>query len=279
MSYKTILVNADLSRRAEQIVACAALIANEEHAHLVGLASSGINPLVYQCNAAAPGAPLLPEDLTGLIANAEQALAQFELVAARHDVSSRECRISDDGLPDSLLLHARYSDLLVIGQADPGQQPPLASTPNVAELVQHCPCPMLVIPALGQFNTIGQRVLIGWDGGMAARHAIHAALPLLRRATLVTLTVLNPDHQYNAHGAPPGADMAQFLSRHGVAVEVMVRDSDLETGEYLLSLAAERAADLLVMGCYGHTRFRELIMDGTSRTVLHSMTLPVLMTK
>ena len=279
MSYKTILVNAEHSRRAEHIVACAARIANDEQAHLVGLASTGINPLVYQCNAAAPGVPLLPEDLSGFIAAAERALTEFELAAARHGVDSYERRITDDGLPDSLLLHARYSDLVVIGQPDPGQQPPLASAPYPQELVLHCPRPVLMIPWAGQFEHIGQRVLIGWDGGMAAARAIHAALPLLRRAQLVTLAVINPDHKWGAHGQQPGADMAQYLARHKVAVEVLTRDGEPDAGDCLLSLASDQGTDLLVMGCYGHSRFRELVLGGATRTVLHSATLPVLMTQ
>ena len=279
MSYKTILVNAELSPRAEHIVACAARIAEAEQAHLVGLSSTGINPLVYQCNAAAPGVPLLPDDLSGFIAGAGRALEQFETVAVRHGAPSCERRITDDGLPDSLVLGARYCDLVVVGQPDPRQHPPLSSAPFPHELVLNSPVPVLVIPWAGQFDTIGSRVLVGWDGSLAATRAIHAALPLLRRARLVTLAIVDPEHNFGAHGAQPGADMAQYLARQGVTVDVATRQAAGADGEDLLSLAADHGADLLVMGCYGHSRFRELVMGGATRTVLHSMTLPVLMSQ
>lgn len=113
---------------------------------------------------------------------------------------------------------------------------------------------------------------------MAASRAIAAALPLLGRAALVTLAVFNPRASYGAHGEPPGADLAGYLARHGVKLDVVVREAD-DAGEALLSLAAERAADLLVMGCYGHARWRELLLGGVTRLILHRMTLPVLMTR
>jgi nucleotide-binding universal stress UspA family protein len=71
--------------------------------------------------------------------------------------------------------------------------------------------------------------------------------------------------------------MALYLSRQGVSVEVMVRETTIETGDALLSLCADEGADLLVMGAYGHTRFRELLLGGATRQILDSMTVPVLM--
>jgi nucleotide-binding universal stress UspA family protein len=182
-------------------------------------------------------------------------------------------------LPDSLVLGARYCDLVVVGQPDPRQHPPLSSAPFPHELVLNSPVPVLVIPWAGQFDTIGSRVLVGWDGSLAATRAIHAALPLLRRARLVTLAIVDPEHNFGAHGPQPGADMAQYLARQGVTVEVATRQAAGADGEDLLSLAADHGADLLVMGCYGHSRFRELVMGGATLTVLHRMTLPVLMSQ
>jgi nucleotide-binding universal stress UspA family protein len=126
---------------------------------------------------------------------------------------------------------------------------------------------------------VPERPLLAWDGGMAASRAIEAALPLLRQARLATLAVFNADTVYAAHGQEPGADLARFLTRHGVNVEVVVRETGSDVGDALLALGAEIGADLLVMGCYGHTRFRELLLGGTSRSILTRMNLPVLMTR
>jgi len=278
MSYKTILVSAQPSPRAQQIVACASGIAVAEQAHLVGLASTGISELTYQCNAAAAGMPLLPQDMSGLTEAARAALAGFSTAAARRGVSSCEERITDDNMTDSLVLQSRYCDLVVVGQADAGQAV-MGGVVLPQQLILHSPRPVLVIPGAGEFAHIGRRPLLAWDGGMAASRAIEAALPLLRRATLTTLAVFNPTRVYAAHGPLPGADLARYLARHGVQVEVVARETTGDIGEALLALAADTEADLLVMGCYGHTRFRELLLGGATRSVLNDMTLPVLMAR
>jgi nucleotide-binding universal stress UspA family protein len=274
MSYKTILVHAGPSDRAQHIAACASRIAVAEDAHLIGLASTGINPLAYQCNAAVAGEPLLPDDLSALTNAARQALQRFTDTATGLGVTSSETRLTDDGITDSLVLQSRYCDLVVVGQAWPG----LLSDTLPQEVILHCPRPVLVIPHAGRFEQIGERPLLAWDGGMAASHAVVAALPLLKRAALVTLAVFNPDQVYAAHGELPGADLAAYLARHGVKLEVVVRET-ADVGDGLLSLAAETGADLMVMGCYGHTRFRELLLGGASRSILGRMTVPVLMTR
>jgi nucleotide-binding universal stress UspA family protein len=89
--------------------------------------------------------------------------------------------------------------------------------------------------------------------------------------------VFDPDHPASAHGDLPGADLAQFLVRHGVKVDVQLQPGTVDAGHALLSAAAGLKADLLVMGGYGHSRFREMMLGGVTRTVLRSMALPVLM--
>ncbi|RZT11040.1 Universal stress protein family protein [Duganella sp. CF402] len=278
MSYKTLLVNAAPSGRSQQVIAYASRLAAAQQAHLVGLASTGLSELVYQYNAAVPGMMLLPEDVSALTGNAQQALDRFQAVAGGLGVSSIEPRLTDDNLLESLVLQSRYSDLVVVGQGEFGVNYPFSAF-SPQQLVLHCPRPVVIVPAEGEFRHVAERPLLAWDGGMAACRAIEAALPLLRAAKLVTLAVFNPDEVYGAHGPQPGADMAHFLARHGVRVEVVVREAGDEVGEGLLALAREREADLLVMGCYGHTRFRELLLGGASRSVLRKMHLPVLMAR
>ncbi|WP_413465224.1 universal stress protein [Janthinobacterium rivuli] len=87
------------------------------------------------------------------------------------------------------------------------------------------------------------------------------------------------EREYGVHGAQPGADIALYLARHGIQVEVLRQTTppDLPVGEALLSLAANLQADLFVMGAYGHARWNEILLGGVTRTLLRSMTLPVLM--
>jgi nucleotide-binding universal stress UspA family protein len=104
------------------------------------------------------------------------------------------------------------------------------------------------------------------------------ALPLLLRANAVDVVVMKAtDKADDVHGEQAGADLALFLARHQIKVDVVERQIKGDRGEALLSIAADLAADLIVMGGYGHTRFRELVLGGVTRTLLHSMTIPVLM--
>lgn len=115
------------------------------------------------------------------------------------------------------------------------------------------------------------------------RHRERASEALCRfrehasREGLVSVVVVNPDTSGD-HGAVPGADIALYLARHGVMVEVEERYTrDVEPGTWLVSRARDLGADLLVMGGYGHSQFREILFGGVTRSVMGQMTLPVLM--
>ena len=103
-------------------------------------------------------------------------------------------------------------------------------------------------------------------------------MPLLTSAELVTVLTSDPREGPDGHGEIPGADIALHLARHGVKTEIeRTISAGLPVGEALLSRAADLAADLIVMGAYGHSRVRELLLGGATRSVLRSMTVPVLM--
>jgi nucleotide-binding universal stress UspA family protein len=103
-------------------------------------------------------------------------------------------------------------------------------------------------------------------------------MPLLSAASSVTVMTIDPQQSREEHGDVPGADIALHLARHGVAAQVESTVSGgIGVGDALLSRASDLGADLLIMGAYGHSRGRELILGGATRTVLESMTLPVLM--
>lgn len=116
--------------------------------------------------------------------------------------------------------------------------------------------------------------MVAWNASSEAARAVAAALPLLKRAARVSIAVFNPGDE---HGEQPGADVALYLARHGVVCEVVSSRVDMDPANALLSLLADQQADLLVMGGYGHARFRELILGGVTKTMLRCMTAPVLM--
>lgn len=175
----------------------------------------------------------------------------------------------------ALLQQSFTHDLLVLGQPDttdtrtgalPADLVPAAITDSGR--------PALVIPAAGAFESTDGPVLVAWKPTREAARAVAAALPWLRRAPQVHLAAQeDPDAE-----DPSLAALERWLQLQGV--RATVRRHRLvagEVGERLLSLAAEVGAALLVMGCYGHSRTREWVLGGATRTVLQTMTLPVLM--
>jgi nucleotide-binding universal stress UspA family protein len=217
--------------------------------------------------------------LDALRIRANEALHVYETIIGRTSVTSFEKQLVDDEAAGGISLHARYCDLTVVGQEDPQEPSPALMSGFPEYVAMSSGSPTLVVPNIGNFSTVGERVLIAWNASIQALHAVRGALPLLRRASSVEVVVFNAASRRDVYGDEPGADIALFLTRHGVKVNVMQEEigSEVDVGNALLSLAAGLGADLLVMGCYGHSRFREMLLGGATRVILESMTLPVLM--
>jgi nucleotide-binding universal stress UspA family protein len=195
---------------------------------------------------------------------------------ARHTAVRTECRVAEGHVVDMAVLHARYADLTVVGQGlDLGPASgELGALPE--ELALGVGRPVLVVPRYGTFATVGVRPLVAWNGSREATRAVHDALPLLARAERVTVLSIDPDGR--SEPRVPGADIALHLARHGVTVETTTgAGADISVGDVLLSCAADRGADLIVMGAYGHTRLREMVLGGATRHLLRHMTVPVLL--
>ncbi|MET3134192.1 nucleotide-binding universal stress UspA family protein [Oxalobacteraceae bacterium GrIS 1.11] len=277
MSYKTILVHADQSRHAAARIKLAADIAIAENAHLIGTALTGISRIIYQSNTVDLSRSIIASQVDKLLADANLSLERFDAVASEAGVASYEKRLLNDDPQGGITLQARYADLVVLSQTDL-EEPVSRIIPDLPEYVTlNCCRPVLILPYAGQFPQIGAHALIAWDGSMEATRAISNALPLLRRAGQVTVALFNPASQYGVHGEEMGADIGLYLARHGIKIDIMPQHTDIDIGNALLSLAADIRADLLVMGAYGHTRFREMLLGGVTKTVLQSMTIPVLM--
>ncbi len=285
MSYKTILVHVDETSRSKERIRIAAALAHSFEAHLIGIGMTGISHFIYQNARVTHTNPNLSMHLDYLRTMAENSMAQFEPAMREMNVTSFEQRLVDDDAGSGFCLHAHYSDLLVIGQNDPEHISPAVMSDFPEEVLLHSGRPTLILPYAGHFAQVGKNVLVSWDCSREATRAITYALPLLKKADLVRLAVFNPEKNAELHGEEPGADMALYLARHGVKVEVShhhtgqdpVSRNRLDVGNALLSLANDFGSDLLVMGAYGHSRFRETILGGVTRTILETMTLPVFM--
>ena len=271
MSYKTIVLHLDTTEHCAARVDLACELASRLESHLVGLAV--LSPL------SVPGtAPtevvvdLLSEQWESDRRSLEAATAAFSAQAQTRGVASVEPRFAV-GVPEyAVSLHARYADLVIVGQGK-------SSEGGIAEnVVLNAGRPVLVVPSACGRQSLGERVMVAWNARREATRALTDALPMLRRANQVDIVTVNADRMADGHGDSPGTDIALYLARHGVKANVIATSAGgADVGEWLLSRAADLGSDMIVMGAYGHSRLRELVLGGATRTVLDSMTVPVLM--
>jgi nucleotide-binding universal stress UspA family protein len=280
MSYKTVLVHVDNDKHANERIKFAAKIAISEDAHLIGAAPSGVSRYIFQSKFIYEGGAMamhVGSHLEELRKHAQDALTAFENTAKQEGVNSYEARQVDDEAGGGISLQARYSDIVVIGQTNLDDPSP-TTLPDFPEFViMNSGRPVLIIPYAGTYGTVAKRVLIAWDASTSATRAVTAAIPLMKRAENVDVVVFNPDARGDVHGEQPGADIGLYLARHGIKVNVVRQKTDIDVGNALLSIAADLSSDMLIMGGYGHSRFREILLGGVTRTVLESMTVPILM--
>ena len=281
VAFKDLLVIIDSTPGTPQRLEVAARLQARFAAHLSGLFLMPLPDYHYWATAYNVSRASLQKVLAA-DANAAQeksALAHknFEDYLAREGLAG-EWR-ETFGLPsEQVTLHARYADLVILGQHDPDQEQAYPELPHPEDIALTAGRPCLVVPNAGAFPTVGRHALIAWNASQQAVRAVNDALPLLELADRVTVLVANPDDRHATHGQEPGADIALHLARHGIKVTVETATTDgIEPAEFLLSRAADIGADLLVMGAYGHSRVREWVTGGTTRTILRSMTLPVFM--
>lgn len=276
MTYRTIVVHlgADERRRERLEIACGLAAAFDSH--LVGLFALGelLVPFALGGNAGA----VIEMESRWRDEVAGEARRDFDAAAARAGIQKTEWRRSERSLLSATRLSARYADLVVVGQPDP-ERAAEERIPGyfVEELVLSAGRPVLVVPYAGRFPRVGTRVLVAWNAGREAARALTDALPLLKRAGSVEVVAFEPQRAGAAHGAEPGADIALYLARHGVKVSAARQQAGIDIGSQILSRAADSDADLIVMGAYGHSRAREIVLGGATRSLLQAMTVPVLM--
>lgn len=276
MTYKTILVHCDASRTVDGRLAAAADVAQRFEARLVGLHAREPFEVVAFTDGAMAMGPLIEAYEAGRDEAEKTAVAAYAKATKGRNFPS-EWRVTEAFSDDALAVNARYADLLVVGQADPDD--PAGARNDLPEaMVFATGRPVLVVPHIGAQSSVGKTVMLCWNASRESARAAADALPFLQAAEKVIVLVVDPEVSANGHGQEPGADVAVWLVRHGVRVTVQ-RDvaADAQIGEVILSRAADHGVDLIVMGVYGHSRLREWVLGGASRTLLSSMTVPVLM--
>ena len=275
MSYKNILVHLDRKDILKNRVRIAANLAKAEDAHLLGVATIGI--ATQSSYFYSPQDLAFAEHMKYLRYKAGQFVEEFKEDVKSTGLEAYEGRVADGDASSGVCLLGRVSDLIVIGRTnldDTGA----SVTPDFPEFVMmNSGRPVLIIPPDYPKETVGKKAMICWNASRESIRAVADALPLLKKSELVQVVMFNVESEADMDAAAGGADIAQYLKRHGVNVEVMPPQESRDIGQSLLALAEEQGTDLLVMGGYGHTRFREFLLGGVTRTVLESSKVPVLM--
>jgi nucleotide-binding universal stress UspA family protein len=170
--------------------------------------------------------------------------------------------MDDNGRIEAAAAAARFADLIVASLDDPA----------IEELVLGVRCPVLAVPRGTPMLTFDAPVLVAWDGGHESANALRAALPFLAKASAVhILTVREKDDTF------PAVDAACYLSRHGIHAEVREQERNGSIAFTIEEAARAVDAGLIVMGLFGHSRLRELLMGGVSREMLDRSQIPLLL--
>jgi nucleotide-binding universal stress UspA family protein len=272
---RDVVVNLSGDTAQDFAAAYAVSVAQAFEAHLGGVA------FVYE--------PVIPGSLLGGIPTdlieaqreenaktAKAAVARFEAAVARAGISAQS-RIMDasvEGAADLFGRIARRFDLAVVGQARPGEG---ASEELLIEgALFESGRPVVVVPYVQERPLSLERALVCWDGSRPAARAIADALPFLRRAKSVEIVAVSGERGKGRELV--GTNMAAHLARHGLAVELKrISAGDVDVPSTIRKYAVDGGASFMVMGGYGHSRLREFILGGVTRTILASTTIPVLM--
>ena len=270
---KDILVSLPVGRVSDSAVNYAVSVAGAFEAHLTGVA------FVHELFV-----PATAYEATDFIAMhraevekaAKAAVTKFEDATRRAGVSATSQKLESAlaDFDDLFTQVTRRFDLSVVGQIEPGKETLEVVLPETALFGSGRP--VLVVPYIQKAGMKLDRTLICWDGSRAAARAIGDAMPFLVRTK--SIDVLSVMKSETARDELPGADIAHHLARHNLKVDfkrIVANDQDI--GNTILSAAADLDSDMIVMGGYGHSRLREFVLGGATRSILNTMTVPVLM--
>ncbi|HUT49209.1 MAG TPA: universal stress protein [Alphaproteobacteria bacterium] len=276
MTIKDIVVHVDDSRNYEARIGVAIELAQRFDAHLTGVYVK--SPAYLPAYVAAQVGPdVIEMQARASSEAAASASAGFEEATKKAGLSA-EMRVGEGPLDEVVSLHARYGDLCIVGQTDPDGDAPADDVDVPGHVVLYSGRPVFIVPYAGRFNDVGKRVLVAWNGSREAARAVNDAMPFLKNAAQVTVLAVNPSDTRDPLGDLPGADISLHFARHGVKVEAaQIIADDIQVGDMLLSRISDGGYDMVVMGAYGRSRIRELVMGGASRHIMHHMTVPIFM--
>jgi nucleotide-binding universal stress UspA family protein len=271
---KDIVVNLNVGAEANWAGDYAISVAAAFNAHLTG------SVFLY--------APFVPVSRAGYVppevelierdnqATIEAARERFAAASTRAGIKAEPLTLSASlvSAGDKFGQIARRFDLAVVAQAEPDSN--TIEGIIIEAALFNSGRPVIIVPYIQKAPLKLDRVIVCWDGGRAAARAIGDAIPFLQRAGRIEVVVVT--NERGKQDQIEGADIGAHLARHGLNIEVKrIPLGDVDVADMLLSHAADEGVDFIVMGGYGHSRLREFVLGGVTRSMLHTMTVPVLM--
>jgi nucleotide-binding universal stress UspA family protein len=276
MGIKDILVHVNVSKHCRSRLEIAARLAKAFDARLTGLYTSAVGDVPFFMMEEV-GAKIEPTMRGWWLQMRDKVKAEFDAFLRGTGVAADWIEV-EDNVAAMVPYHARYADLAIVGQIDPEELLPRPEYDIPEAVALESGRPVLVLPYAGTFATLGQRVLVAWNGSAQSARAVNDAFPFLRRAERVTILTINPESVRKSKTDRPGPQIAAHLSRHGIKVEARELAVDrVNVDDAILSQASDEGADLIVMGAYGHPRAREIVLGGATRALFKDMTVPILM--
>jgi nucleotide-binding universal stress UspA family protein len=277
MAYKSLLTIAASSEGLLPVVTAAAKIASQADAHLDALAL-GVDRTQIGYSYVGTGAVMIAAAMERAEEDARAAEKALNKALAAQGPDLRaavETSVTQLGaLTDLVASRARYADLVVLPLPYGGNRGIKDEALTEAALFEGM-APVLVVPEAGMRTPEPRRIVVAWNQSREALVAARRALPFLRRAETVQIVVIDPS-PYGPERSDPGGLLCQFLVRHGVRAEVVVLAKTLpRVSDVLARHIRDSNAELLVMGAYGHSRFREAILGGATRDLLEKAEVPV----
>jgi nucleotide-binding universal stress UspA family protein len=271
---KDIVVNLNVGATASPASDFAISVAAAFNAHLTGITFLH-NPVVPVSSVGHVPAEVVvaQQDYQAAIRAVRE---RFAAASARAGVTANPLTLSASlvGVGEQFGQIARRFDLAVVGQAEP--ETDAVDRIIVEAVLFDSGRPVICVPYIQKAPLKLDRVMVCWDGGRAAARTIGDAMPLLQRAGRVEVVIVT--NESGKQDQIEGADIGTHLARHGLNVEVKrIPLGDIDVAAMLLSHAADEGVDFIVMGGYGHSRLREFLLGGVTRSILRSMTAPVLM--
>jgi nucleotide-binding universal stress UspA family protein len=272
---KDMLVNLSVGEGAHAATDYAVSAAAAFDAHLAGIAFL-YDPIVPVSGAGYIPAEVIESQERDNETATKAAIGHFVAAANRAGVTAEPLTLSASfaGVGDQFGRLARRFDLSIVGQAEP-------ETSAIEEIIAESALfesgrPVIIVPYIQKAQLKLDRVMVCWDGSRAATRAIADSMPLLERAGQVEVLIVA--NERGKQHEIEGADLGAHLARHGLKVEIKrTALGDIDVADVILSHAADAGSDFIVMGGYGHSRLREFVLGGVTRSIFRSMTAPVLM--